>query len=422
MKKLYKRTADFLHQFNVDCEEIYINSEKLKLTEQQNNLKILVNQVYDLLMVECSLTIGEARPLVKYQEQFLGSNNAFISLVHNQIVEYFQVFAEMIKVNLEKSSAAKHIEENKEEPSDSIEMEMTDEKKIKGLVDQSLKEVQAVPLNSMTLLSIIDLCSRIEEVGMSKVVSIVNDLVHAEETKNSNNLLGSVELWSNFELEKIPVIKNSLKSLIKHCNKFYVLHIAKFINLKLRKYTHKFTVHYEGEAVLISGEIVDIFKRFKKEWRYLDLLYTDSNLSISPYANINSPELLEKSKKHGSIMLEMDMFSSRKKKIFSTLSLDRYSVFLSISLCLFKSLYERIRKARLSVKAFEQLHADIYFMFKSILQFSRMEELSTINGMINQVMSSAINRSEDHKHLDILIVNNMVKTAQNKIDRKDSEV
>ena len=162
---------------------------------------------------------------------------------------------------------------------------------------------------------------------------------------------------------------------------------------------------------------MDIFKRFKSEWKNLDLLYQDSNLTISPYANTPQPELLEKSKKHGSIMLEMDMFSSRKKKIFSGLGLDRYSVFLSLTLCLFKSLYERIRKIRLSVKSFEQIHADIYFMYKTVLQFSRMEELSTINGMVNQVMSSAINRSEEHKHLDILIVNNMVKTAQAKLDK-----
>ena len=422
MKKLYKKTADYLHQFSVDCQQIFLNSKQLKLVDQQNELKQLVVQAYDLLMTECSITIGEARPLVKYQEQFLGSNNAFISLVHNQIVEYFQVFSEMTKVNLEKSSAVKNEYMEKEFQHDSMEAEMTDEKKIKGLVSQSLQSVEVVPLNSMSLLSIIDLCSKIKETGMSKVVSIVNDLVHDEETKNSDSMLGSVELWSNFELDKIPMISENLKSLIKHCNKFYVLFISKFVNERLRKYVKKFNIHYQDEPVLISNEIVDIFKRFKEEWKNLDQLYPDSNLSVSPYANIPSPELLEKAKKHGSIMLEMDMFSSRKKKIFSGLGLDRYSVFLSISLCLYKSLYERIRKSRLSVKAFEQLHADIYFMYKSILQFSRMEELNTINGMINQVMSSAINRSEDHKHLDILIVNNMVKTAQMKVDRKTNEM
>lgn len=254
---------------------------------------------------------------------------------------------------------------------------------------------------------------------MPKVISIVNDLVHDEETKGSNNMLGSVELWSNFELEKVPVIKSKLKALSKHCNKFYVLYISNFINQKLRKYIGKFTLAYDDEPILISSEIIDIFKRFKVEWKNLDFLYPDANLSISPYANTPQPELLEKSKKHGSIMLEMDMFSSRKRKLFSGLSLDRYSVFLSISLCLFKALYERIRRIRLTVKAFEQMHADISFMYKTILQFSRMEELTIINGIVNQVMSSAINRAEEHKHMDVLIVNNMVKTAQAKIYTKN---
>lgn len=371
-------------------------------------------------MVECSITIGEARPLVRYQEQFLGGNNAFISLVHNQIVEYFQVFTEMIKVNLEKSSSISSDTDSKNKSTDgSMEKELDEEKKIKGLVGQSLQEMEIISLNSLTLLSIISICMKIEEMGMPKVISIVNDLVHAEETKDSDNLLGSVELWSNFEIEKVPLIKENLKSLLKHCNKFYVLYVSNFTNLKLRKYIGKFHHYYEDEPVLISGEVIEIFKRFKTEWKNLDLLYPDSNLSISPYANTPQPELLEKSKKHGTIMLEMDMFSARKRKLFTGLGLDRYSIFLSLTLCLFKSLYERIRRTRLSTKAFEQLHADIFFMHKTVLQFSRMEELNTINGIVNQVMSSAINRSEEHKHLDVLIVNNMVKTAQGKLDRKN---
>lgn len=110
-------------------------------------------------MVECALAIGEARPLVKYQAQFLGDNNGFISLLHNQIVEYFQVFAEMVKVNLEKSACVRQEPEvNKSaDQQDSVEVEMTDEKKIKGLVEQSLKEVTTVPLTSFTLLAVIDI-------------------------------------------------------------------------------------------------------------------------------------------------------------------------------------------------------------------------------------------------------------------------
>ena len=197
-----------------------------------------------------------------------------------------------------------------------------------------------------------------------------------------------------------------------------MLYISKFMKERLIKYIKKFTVYYEEKPILISNEIIEIFQRLKLKWKNLDLLYPDSNLSISPYATIAYPELLEKSKKHGSMMLEMDMFSSRKKKVFSGLGLERYSVFLSLAFCLFKSLYERIRKIKLSVKVLEQMHADNYFMFKAMLQFCRMEKLSTLNGLINQVMSSAINRCEKHRHLDILIVNNMVKTAQTKIDRK----
>ena len=140
-------------------------------------------------------------------------------------------------------------------------------------------------------------------------------------------------------------------------------------------------------------------------------------ISLYPTSNIPQPDLLEKSKKHGTIMLEMDMFSARKKTIFKGLGLDRYSTFLSMILMMFKSLYERIRKLQISPKAFEQLHADIYFMYKATLGFIRMEELTILNGMVNQVMSATINRAKEYKYLDILIVNNMVKTAQDKLYR-----
>ena len=96
--------------------------------------------------------------------------------------------------------------------------------------------------------------------------------------------------------------------------------------------------------------------------------------------------------------------------------MDRFSIFMAISLSMFKSLYELIRKTTLSSKVFEQMHADISFMFKSILQFCKMDGISTINGIVNQVMFTAINRCVNHKHLDGLIVNNMVTTAQKKLN------
>ena len=54
----------------------------------------------------------------------------------------------------------------------------------------------------MTILGVISICMKIEEMGMNKAISIANDLVYAEETNNSNNMVGSVELWSNLSLKK----------------------------------------------------------------------------------------------------------------------------------------------------------------------------------------------------------------------------
>ena len=56
---------------------------------------------YDEVMSESCLTIGEARPFVKFSKQYLGGNEVFISLMHNQIVELFDVFGYILKFYLE---------------------------------------------------------------------------------------------------------------------------------------------------------------------------------------------------------------------------------------------------------------------------------------------------------------------------------
>jgi hypothetical protein len=45
----------------------------------------------------------------------------------------------------------------------------------------------------------IKICQKIEDMGMVKLVNILNDIVLAEETHGTDMLLGSTELWSNFE-------------------------------------------------------------------------------------------------------------------------------------------------------------------------------------------------------------------------------
>ena len=70
MKKLYKKTADHLLLISFQCKQVFQNNKQLKKSEQKAELMRLEEQIYDVLMVECSITFGEARPLVKYQEQF----------------------------------------------------------------------------------------------------------------------------------------------------------------------------------------------------------------------------------------------------------------------------------------------------------------------------------------------------------------
>jgi len=57
--------------------------------------------------------------------------------------------------------------------------------------------------------------SLIEDSGTIKLCeNILNEIVLAEETKNSDMILGSTEQWSDFEKEKVPEIKKGLKHLI----------------------------------------------------------------------------------------------------------------------------------------------------------------------------------------------------------------
>lgn len=65
----------------------------------------------------------------------------------------------------------------------------------------------------------------IEDTGTIKLCeNILNEIVLAEETQNSDMIMGSTEQWSDFEKEKVPEIKKSLKSLISYVNWFYVVY------------------------------------------------------------------------------------------------------------------------------------------------------------------------------------------------------
>jgi len=44
----------------------------------------------------------------------------------------------------------------------------------------------------------------------------------------------------------------------------------------------------------------------------MNFIFPNQKLSISPYANIKIPDLLDKAKKTNMIELEIDMFASRK--------------------------------------------------------------------------------------------------------------
>ena len=64
----------------------------------------------------------------------------------------------------------------------------------------------------------------------------------------------------------------------------------------------------------------------KDSWIEMDFIFPNQKLSISPYANIKIPDLLDKVRKTNMIELEIDMFGSRKQKLLSTLKQDRYTI------------------------------------------------------------------------------------------------
>lgn len=70
-------------------------------------------------------------------------------------------------------------------------------------------------MNGFAVLGIIKFLSLVEDSGTIKLCeNILNEIVLAEETQGSDMILGSTELWSDFEKEKVPIIKKNLKHLI----------------------------------------------------------------------------------------------------------------------------------------------------------------------------------------------------------------
>lgn len=102
---------------------------------------------------------------------------------------------------------------------------MNNDQKIKYLLNHSVKQFTNVDLNGFAILGIIKFLTLIEDSGTIKLCeNILNEIVLAEETQNSDMIMGSTEQWSDFEKEKVPEIKKSLKSLISYVNRFYVVY------------------------------------------------------------------------------------------------------------------------------------------------------------------------------------------------------
>lgn len=133
---------------------------------------------------------------------------------------------------------------------------MTNDQKIKYLLNHSVKSFTNVDLNGFAILGIIKFLTLIEDTGTIKLCeNILNEIVLAEETQNSDMIMGSTEQWSDFEKEKVPEIKKSLKSLITYVNWFYVVYNNNRTDEILQNYMNKYTPTYNENVVLISKEV-----------------------------------------------------------------------------------------------------------------------------------------------------------------------
>jgi len=137
----------------------------------------------------------------------------------------------------------------------------------------------------------------------------------------------------------------------------------------------------------------------------MDFIFPNQKLSISPYANVKLPDFLDKAKKTNSIELEIDMFASWKHKSLNLLKTDWYAIIRTIGLGILWSMYENIRLHPLiSPLAFQQIHADVYFIYACLKDWIWIEDIQLVNGMVNQVMCSAQQRSLEGKNFDIDLI------------------
>lgn len=111
------------------------------------------------------------------------------------------------------------------------------------------------------------------------------------------------------------------------------------------------------------------------------------------------------------------MFASRKHKSLALLKGDRYVIIRTLGMNLLRTLYELIRShPLLTLPAFQQIHADLYFTYSCLKDWIRLEDISLINGMVNQVMTSALLRSPEGRNFDIDLIQSMVKQAKDKLN------
>ena len=68
-----------------------------------------------------------------------------------------------------------------------------------------------------------------------------------------------------------------------------------------------------------------------------------------------------------------------------------------------------MRRERFNAFGFQQMHADMNFFYAGLCDFVGPEEVTIVSGLIDEVISSCINRSDDFKSMDETVIESMVQ-------------
>eukprot|EP00742_Colponemidia_sp_Colp-10_P006532 GILJ01007001.1.p1 GENE.GILJ01007001.1~~GILJ01007001.1.p1 ORF type:complete len:822 (-),score=154.49 GILJ01007001.1:94-2208(-) len=347
------------------------------------------------ILVDLSVGLTELQPLVEAQKTFLrDSSTVFVSLVLGHVADFF------LTLNV---AALSHFDDSK--PKNMPELD---------------KFSPLVPTGSY-IISLVRNCSYMETRGVDKIVSVVHDLfVPNEEAQDA-------ETFNHFQRIIAPdLIKNTRETsqkLLRYYTEINGLKVAQMIRKGVE--TANWLAMREPRDVRLAIELV--IKEVAAVYQELTVIFGEPTrrsptvdsahyrrMKTAAAAGTRPAGGVTGTKRVMELNMNMDRLFAHKLQTFGPVAFSRGAVVAGIVKIMLKTFYECVRLRTFDRNGYQQMQVDTGFLSSMLRDYLEPDDLSILDGLIEEVLVSTSKRCLDPTPMDQSIVDNLCEAKRAK--------